>query len=153
MFMNDPKIQVTSRKRYRNLFAMGIYTMLMGYQAIFVMDKTYIQVITVVAGVLFLFELGLLLYRWSVKPKTIELHKGQLMIGYRIFRADELKSIIIEEYYGPHIGIKPKNKMLVPLMLAFRVLDKQKADHAFDEIHEWGEMNEVPVLTQRMWML
>lgn len=152
--MNEPKIQVTSRRRYKTLFAMGLYTLLMGgYQALVEMDRYYIRAITVMTGVLFLFELGLLLYQWSLKPKTIQLHKGQLIIGTRTFRADELKSIIIEEYYGPHIGIKPKNKMLVPKMLAFRVLDKKKADHAFDEIHEWGEQNEVPVLTQRMWML
>ncbi|MBD7970738.1 hypothetical protein [Paenibacillus gallinarum] len=152
--MNEPKIEVISRRRYRNLFAMGIYSFLMGgYQALIEMDRNYIHIFTVITAVLFLFELGLLLYQWSVKPKSIQLHKGQLIIGNRIFRADELKSIIIEEYYGPHIGIKPKNKMLVPMRLAFRVLDKHKADHAFNEIHEWGERNEVPVLTQRMWTL
>ncbi|WP_454190740.1 hypothetical protein [Paenibacillus sp. Marseille-Q7038] len=152
--MKDPKIEVISRRRYRNLFVMGLYTLLLGgYQAIVEMDRDYVHIFTVITAVLFLFELGLLLYQWSVKPKTIELHKGQLIIGNRIFRADELKSIIIEEYYGPHIGIKPKNKMLVPMWLAFRVLDKQKADLAFDEIHEWGERNKVPILTQRMWLL
>lgn len=152
--MNEPQIEVISRRRYRNLFAMGMYTLLMGgYKAIGEMDRDYINVFIVITAVLFLFELGLLLYQWSVKPKTIQLHEGCLIVGNRMFHTDELKSIIIEEYYGPHIGIKPKNKMLVPMMLAFRVLDKQKADHAFDEIHEWGERNAVPILTQRMWTL
>lgn len=152
--MNEPQIEVISRRRYRNLIAMGMYPLLMGgYKATAHTDRDYINVFIVMTAVLFLFELGLLLYQWSVKPKTIQLHEGRLIVGNRIFHTDELKSIIIEEYYGPHIGIKPKNKRLVPLWLAFRVLDKQKADHAFDEIHEWGERNEVPVLTQRMWTL
>lgn len=33
------------------------------------------------------------------------------------------------------------------------LFDKTKADDVFEEIHEWGEQNNVPVLTQRMIML
>ncbi|WP_211746248.1 hypothetical protein [Paenibacillus sp. Marseille-Q4541] len=101
----------------------------------------------------FLFELAFALTHLFVKSKTCKIDRDSIQIGERSYKPEQIKSIIIEEYYGPHIGIKPKGKLLVPIMNAYRVQNKQEANEAFESLHDWGEKYNVPVLTQKMWML
>lgn len=102
----------------------------------------------------FLFELTYTVVHLFIKPKRFELVNDTIqIIGDRSFTSEQIKSIIIEEYYGPHIGIKPKGKFLVPIMNAYRIQNQQEADQVFEALHDWGEKYKVPVLTQKMWTL
>ncbi|MCM3782756.1 hypothetical protein M3231_07205 [Neobacillus mesonae] len=143
---------VRRRKRNSPLFATGANTVTMGYLA-FNVDYQYIFIAFFVIAALFLFELIFALVHLFIKPQIFQLVNDSIQIGDQTYTSDQIKSIIIEEYYGPHIGIKPKGRRFVPMMNAYRVQNKQEADEAFESLHDWGDKYNVPVLTQRMWML
>lgn len=152
LFKPTPEFVVSHRKRIRTLVIFGVATLLLGLLNLSE-DGELFTIQFILYSAVFAFEITILLAQLSKKPKLFKLVNHSLQIGDRIYQPEDIKSIIIEEAYGPSIAIKPKGRRIVPVMNVYRIADGTDAEDAFETIHEWGDKFNVPVLTKRIWTL
>lgn len=152
LFKPTPEFMVSHRKRFRTLVIFGVATLLLGLVNLSE-DGELLTIPFILYSAVLAFEIIILLLQLSKKPKLFKLVNHKLQIGDRIYQPEDIKSIIIEEFYGPSIAIKPKGRRIVPVMNVYRISDGTDAEDAFETIHEWGDKFSVPVLTKRIWTL
>ncbi|MCM3128914.1 hypothetical protein ACFQ3J_09305 [Paenibacillus provencensis] len=152
MFNYKPEFVVSHRKRVRTLVIFGAATLFMGLLNLS-QYRELVSIPFILYSAVFAFEIIILVIQLSKKPKLFKLVNNSLQIGDRTYNPEDIKSIIIEEAYGPTIAIKPKGRWIVPVMNVYRVTESADADDVFETIHEWGDKCNVPVLTKRIWTL
>lgn len=84
-----------------------------------------------------------ILYRLSLKPKTIHLLNDSIKIYNKEVSISSIDKIILQGYFVQTIGIKPHHKKLIPSYLVFRF--KENEEKHIKELREWAVQNNVEV--------
>ena len=85
--------------------------------------------------------------------QVLIIEEDRLILQHEEVFPSQIDLIVSEGYINSSIGIKLKKQRWIPQRLQFIFANPSTEQESFYQLQEWGEMNEVPVLTQRMWML
>lgn len=110
------------------------------------MRTDYDVVIDTLDLILMIFFLGVIVFcivRMQQKAGVLTLCEKGLQVHSQVVPIEEIKEIRIAGYFKPVIGIKIKNKIMVPLSLSFVITDNQ--DQAMKEMKAWAVLHEIPV--------
>lgn len=90
-----------------------------------------------------LLTIVVLIFRMFEKPSKLQFDSECLIVKGKTLEATAIKSILIQGYFWPVIGIKPVGKLIVPVRLCFRFNEHE--DQAIIELQQWAEKNHVKI--------
>ncbi|NIK77878.1 hypothetical protein FHS15_003016 [Paenibacillus castaneae] len=94
-----------------------------------------------------LFLLAFVIYRTFMKAFFLSLHSESISISDQTILAVNVDRLMVMGYVKPIVGIKLKNKKIVPLRMSFQFLDNE--DMGIKECKRWAEHNHIPFVHRR----
>ncbi|MRN52671.1 hypothetical protein [Paenibacillus monticola] len=93
-----------------------------------------------------------IIYRVLQEATEIKWGTDNLLIHKKWIAAKDIDSILVDGYFIPMIGIKPKGKRIVPDYLCFRFVEDK--DTAMEQLNIWAEANGIRIIYKKFvkWM-
>ncbi len=94
--------------------------------------------------------LGIIIYRSLKKPWNLLIHSKSVSIRGRTLETNQIKSLMVmKSIKGKKyvLGIKPTNKIMVPIHWCFQFHDDE--DKGMEELARWAEENRIPVIHKK----
>jgi len=94
--------------------------------------------------------LGIIIFRSLKKPWDLLIHSESVSIRGRTLEANRIKSLMVmKSIRGKKyvLGIKPKNKMMVPIYWCFQFHVNE--DKGMEELTGWAQHNHIPVIYKK----
>ncbi|HEY2491330.1 MAG TPA: hypothetical protein VGI33_00100 [Paenibacillus sp.] len=152
--MNAPQYEIKNPQSARTLisicFSMSLFLFLLLHNTA---DKHLILYSVEVLFLVFSFvTIVIIIMRMFEKPSKLQFASECLIVKGTTLEATAIKSILIQGYFKPVIGIKPSGKLLVPIRLCFRFNENE--DQAILELKQWAERNQVKIYNKSFirWM-
>lgn len=142
---NNKKYTIVNPSAIKNIIGMLIIAAIQVYNLILHKDARDMLFYFIVILLVFCLAVVIIsiVMMYLVKPTVIRFDHANIHIRGRVIRADEIKQIMINNDNKQVIGIKPKDKHIVPFYLCFSFMEDQ--NYEIQDLEIWANEHQVKI--------